>query len=232
MDNIFILQELTDSTYRITTNLTSQLFSTNDIIQYLPSFKSIVIVMPNCANSKKLLDDLITKTSISNFIHIIPSFCCCFTFNTENIFYIKLSKQQTITSFVEIISERKFLKEYHKKFEGSEVELVNEISLLLYNLENKNILASNFYIDCDDLELKKGFEEKMIMGLGSNIKHIKFLKVNECIKKSNFCYDDIENDPVSIGGLIGGKIYFLEGGEFLKKDDYFQDNLDKFKMFE
>lgn len=135
--------------------------------------------------------------------------------------------------YVEIICDKKVIRSECRFFKGELFEIVNDAALLLNAQRNKETLASNMYIDSDDKDLKHLFEEKLVMEIGGcvNVKYMYFLKMKDYMIESQYCYGEIEDQPVSVGGLMVAKI-LLENDGFMSKKEYERGERSKFRFFE
>ncbi|KAM0677948.1 hypothetical protein BDAP_001428 [Binucleata daphniae] len=236
MDTFFILQCKNDSVYKISTNKESNMYNTFDICNHLPKLDCMILISPLDFLIDGIVHKLMTEMAIQKIKHLYPSTCATFAFKTENIFYIsvdyvveeeiqidqdkltiekeeqikdKIMNKDKIKCSIEIVQKMKLNKTYSRILYGELTDVISNAFMLLNELEDKVCLASNIFVDCMDENLKKLFEEKVMMQVCeenySQIKHMKFLKIPSYITNSDLFYDAIKNDPVSIAGLVGGK---------------------------
>lgn len=236
MENIAILQEYSKSLYRITTNIDTKLYSTDNITQYLPAVKTLILISPFYTDPTPALSAIYKETPVQHTAHILPSIACTFAFKTSCIFYIYLNKHDThISGFVEIVRGKKIRKPDCKVFEGDLYEVLNNIALLLnaHKQADKDALSSNIYVESEDLGLKRSFEEKMVMEIGKcvDVKYMYFLKMKEYLEASEYCHEGIVDQPVSVGGLIAGKV-LVDNESFMSRAEYENGDFSKLKFYE
>lgn len=250
-----------NSLYKITTQNESMFYNTNNILNHIPAKQGVILIAPIDYIIDDLVYKLIFEKSVNKLKHFYASTSASFAFKTENIFYIcidylveeeiqidqdkltidkeeeikdKIMNKDKIQCSIEIIQKMKLNKTYCRTFVGELLDVVKDVFLLLNELEDKICLASNIFVDCIDENLKKLFEEKLMMQICEEnygqIKHMKMLSISEQITKSNAFFDTIKSDPVSIGGLIGGKVIMIDTNECMTKEEHENGIFDNFML--
>lgn len=127
----------------------------------------------------------------------------------------------------------KILRAEFRTFEGDFYEVLNQISLLLKVQLECKILAANIYVDCENDGLKEKFEESFVMKIDKCIKfkYMYFLKMNDYVRGSGYCYKEIEDRPVCVGGLMAGRV-MMDNDVFMTKEEYENNDMSKFMFYE